>query len=99
MLMPSAGLTYSYDLTKPEGQRIIDLKLDGKRVMDEAIYRVTMNSFLATGGDNFTVFREGKDTLGGPSDLDAFEQYMIASGPLMPPKPDRITRLDQPPPR
>jgi 5'-nucleotidase len=99
MLMASRGLTYSYDLTKPEGQRIIDLKLGGQPIRDEATYRVTMNSFLATGGDNFTVFREGTNVTGGPQDLDAMEAYYAASGRLDPPVPDRIRRLDQPPPR
>ena len=28
-------------------------------------FRVTMNSFLAAGGDGFTVFNEGTDALGG----------------------------------
>jgi 5'-nucleotidase len=99
MLLPSRGLTYSYDLSKPEGQRIVDLMLHGKRIADEAVYRVTMNSFLATGGDNFTVFREGTDTLGGPLDLDALERYLVAAGELTPPVPDRIRRLDAPRPR
>ena len=99
MLMPSRGLTYSYDLTRPEGQRIIDLKLNGEPIRDDAVYRVTMNSFLATGGDNFTVFAEGKDALGGPQDLDALEAYFAASANLAPPVPDRVRRLDAPPPK
>lgn len=94
MLMPSSGLTYAYDLTRPEGQRILDLRLNGEPIRDEARYRVTMNSFLATGGDNFTVFREGTDPRGGPLDLDAFEAYLAARSPLAPPQPNRITRRD-----
>jgi 5'-nucleotidase len=99
MLLPSRGLTYSFDLRKPEGQRILDLRLNGEPVRDETVYRVTMNSFLATGGDNFTVFREGTDALGGPQDLDAFERYLAAAGRLAPPTADRIRRLDPRPPR
>ena len=98
MLLPSRGLTYSYDLRQPEGRRILDLRLDGQPIADAASYRVTMNSFLAAGGDNFTVFREGTSVLGGPLDLDALERYIAAAGRLQPPKPDRITRLDPPPP-
>ena len=41
-----------------------------------------MNSFLATGGDNFTIFRDGTDPLGGPQDIDA-------SKPISPPRPPR----------
>jgi 5'-nucleotidase len=96
MLLPSRGLTYSYDLRRPEGERILDLRLNGAPIRDDARYRVTMNSFLATGGDNFTVFREGTDPLGGPQDLDAVERYIAAAGRLAPPPANRITRLDPP---
>jgi 5'-nucleotidase len=93
MLLPSRGLTYSYDLRRPPGQRILELKLNGQTIADEASYRVTMNSFLATGGDNFTVFREGTDASGGALDIEALERYIAAGSPLTPPAADRITRL------
>jgi len=96
MLLPSRGLTYGYDLARPPGERIIDLRLDGEPLGDDAVYRVTMNSFLATGGDNFTVFRDGTDPLGGPQDIDALERYLTESGRLVPPAPNRITRLSPP---
>jgi 5'-nucleotidase len=97
MLMPSRGLTYAFDLSRPEGQRILDLRLNGAPIRDDATYRVTMNSFLATGGDNFTVFREGANAFGGPQDLDAMEAYFAANSPLAPPAPDRIAnRTPQP---
>ena len=94
MLMPSRGLTYAYDLRKPEGQRILDLELDGRPIEDARSYRVTISNFLATGGDNFTVFAEGADTVGAGQDLDALEAYFAAAGRLDPPAPDRIRRLD-----
>ncbi|HYD36925.1 MAG TPA: bifunctional metallophosphatase/5'-nucleotidase, partial [Allosphingosinicella sp.] len=90
MLLPSANLRYAYDLSRPAGQRILDLEIDGTPVRDETVYRVAMNSFLATGGDNFTVFREGTDPAGGPLDLDALESYIAASSPLTPPAAERI---------
>ncbi|MEA3016418.1 MAG: 5-nucleotidase [Sphingomonadales bacterium] len=90
MLMPSRGLSYAFDLSRPEGQRILDLRLNGAPIRDEATYRVTMNSFLATGGDNFTVFRDGTNVYGGPQDLDAMEAYFAANPSLAPPSPDRI---------
>jgi 5'-nucleotidase len=93
MLLPSRGLTYSYDLTRPQGQRILELRLDGRPIGDTAVYRVTMNSFLATGGDNFTLFREGTDQYGGPLDIEALERYLAAGSPLGPPAADRIRRL------
>lgn len=96
MLLPSRGLSYSYDLTRPAGERILDLTLNGQPVADAASYRVTMNSFLATGGDNFTVFSEGGEPRGGSQDLEALERYIAAAPRLDPPRPDRIRRIDPP---
>ena len=39
-------------------------------------YRVTVNSFLATGGDNFSVFNLGTNRLGGAQDIDAVVAYL-----------------------
>ena len=93
MLLPSRGFTYSYDLTRPQGQRILDARLDGAPLRDESVYRVATNSFLASGGDNFTLFRDGADPRGGPLDVDALEHYFAAAGTLVPPAADRVTRL------
>jgi 5'-nucleotidase len=40
-----------------------------------------MNNFLATGGDGFTVFNEGTNSLGGAQDIDALAAYLSAAGP------------------
>jgi 5'-nucleotidase len=90
VLSVSKGLAYAYDLSRPAGERILDLKLDGAPILDDQVYRVTMNGFLASGGDNFTVFREGTDPLGGPLDVDALEAYIAAADTLAPPAQDRI---------
>ncbi|MEO7827692.1 MAG: 5'-nucleotidase, partial [Allosphingosinicella sp.] len=90
MLLPSANVRYAYDLSKPAGQRILDLMVDGRPIEDGTVYRVAMNSFLATGGDNFTVFKDGTDPSGGPLDLDALEAWVAKSSPMTPPAMDRI---------
>ena len=90
VLLVSNSLRYGYDLSRPAGRRIVDPMVEGKPLRDEAVYRVTMNNFLASGGDNFTLFRDGADPVGGPQDLDALEAYVAAASPLAPPTPDRI---------
>jgi len=40
------------------------------------LYRVTVNNFLATGGDGFTVLLGGANVLGGAQDIDALVAYM-----------------------
>ncbi|MEP6505310.1 MAG: bifunctional metallophosphatase/5'-nucleotidase [Betaproteobacteria bacterium] len=39
-------------------------------------YRVTVNNFMATGGDGFTVLIGGTNTLGGAQDIDALTAYL-----------------------
>ncbi|HET9639104.1 MAG TPA: bifunctional metallophosphatase/5'-nucleotidase [Allosphingosinicella sp.] len=90
ILSPSHNVRFAYDLSKPEGRRITLLTVDGQPVRDEKVYRVAMNSFLASGGDNFTLFREGIDPTGGMQDVDALEAYIAAAGSLTPPALGRV---------
>lgn len=90
VLLPSKGFSYGYALSAPAGSRITGMALNGIPLIDGTTYRVTMNSFLATGGDNFTVFNQGTNTLGGDQDVDALEAYIKANDPLVPPATNRI---------
>ena len=83
LLAPSANFRFSYDLSRPEGQRITSMLLDGKPIRPAARYRVTVNNFLASGGDNFSVLTEGTDTFDAGLDLDALEAW-LASNPTAP---------------
>jgi 5'-nucleotidase len=53
--------------------------VNGVVVTASATFRVTMNNFLAAGGDGFTVFNEGTNALGGAQDIDAFVAYFAAN--------------------
>jgi 5'-nucleotidase len=61
--------------------------VNGVEVQPTDSFRVTMNNFLATGGDGFTVFREGTNPLGGAVDLDAFVDYFALNNPAGIPVP------------
>jgi 5'-nucleotidase len=54
--------------------------VNGVEVAATDSFRVTMNNFLATGGDGFTVFNEGTNALGGAQDIDAFVEYFGEAG-------------------
>ena len=76
ILQPS-GLAYTFNDSQPIGQRIIEIRgPDGKPIDRAATYSVEMNSFLADGGDGFTVFRQGTNRQGGAIDVDAFVDYV-----------------------
>lgn len=93
LLSMSAGFAVQYDPARAAGQNIVSAALDGKPIDPAATYRVTMNSFLASGGDGFSVFDEGTDAVIGPVDLDAMEEYLRAVPPRELPEPGRITQI------
>jgi 5'-nucleotidase len=65
--------------------------VSGVEVTPASTYRVTMNNFLASGGDGFTVFNEGTDALGGAQDIDAWVAYFaLFPGGINVPALDRI---------
>jgi 5'-nucleotidase len=72
--------------------KIGQMFVDGVEVMPTDSFRVTMNSFLAFGGDGFTVFNGGTDPLGGDVDIDALVDYFAANEPagIAVPTLDRI---------
>ncbi len=78
-LLQESGLTYSFDLSKPQGSRIISLSLTGGApiLRDATPYTVTCNEFIATGGDNFSVFLQGTNVVRiGISDMTAMIDYI-----------------------
>jgi 5'-nucleotidase len=94
ILQVSNGFTYTYDLTRAVNDRIdpATVKLNGVTLNPAASYRVTVNNFLADGGDNYVELREGTNRLGGDVDLDAFEKYLRAHSPVAPGPQNRITK-------
>jgi 5'-nucleotidase len=76
-MLQISGLTYTWDASKPIGDKVVDIYLpNGAKLDPNAEYTVTVNSFLADGGDNFTVLKEGKNREVGPVDLDALIHYI-----------------------
>jgi 5'-nucleotidase len=76
-ILQISGLKYAYDESNPKGERVTEITLpDGSPLDPSATYTVATNSFLLTGGDGFTVFKEARnaETLGG--DLEALVKYV-----------------------
>jgi 5'-nucleotidase len=91
ILQPSSTLHYTQTLANPMGDRVSNITINGVAVDPAASYRVTVNNFLAAGGDSFTALTVGTDVTGGPIDLDAFTAYLTAHSPVSPPPTNRIT--------
>jgi 5'-nucleotidase len=94
ILQVSAGLAYSWSAAAPVSERVdtSTITFNGEPISADATYRVTVNSFLADGGDNFSVLRSGTDRLGDEVDLDALVIYFGENSPIAPGPQNRITR-------
>jgi 5'-nucleotidase len=98
VLQPSANLGYAWSEAAPPGAKLTSgsLRLDGRPVDPTARVRVTVNGFLATGGDGFSVLAEGTERVPGPGDLDALIDYLkptLEGPPLPAPAGGRIHRV------
>ena len=77
ILCGGSGIKVSYNTSNPGEQRITSLTLsDGSPVERGTTYTVAANSFIATGGDGFTVFKEGQNQETVGSDVDALEAHV-----------------------
>ena len=97
ILQVSQGFAYAYDSTQPFGSRVIaaSMRLDGQPIVATTDYRVTVNTFMLSGGDGFTGFAEGRDRTTGGIDVDATVDYFALHPNLDAPASGRIVRLDR----
>lgn len=100
ILQVSAGFSYAHRFTagaSPLGGRYVcdgSIRIGGVPVDKASPYRVTMNSYLASSGDNFTVFAQGGEQLGGDLDIDALAAWFGSHSPVAPGPQDRIRKVD-----
>jgi 5'-nucleotidase len=92
ILQVSASFTYTYTVSAALGSKVSNMQLNGVPIDLAASYRVTMNDFLANGGDGFTNFTAGTDRATAPGfDVDALVAY-LGTGTIAPGPANRITR-------
>jgi 5'-nucleotidase/UDP-sugar diphosphatase len=58
-----SGLMIEADVSRPAGQRIVSLKVDGAPLDESRNYRIATNDFLARGGDGYDAFRDARHFL------------------------------------
>jgi 5'-nucleotidase len=76
-ILKTSGLTYTWDNARPVGDRVTQiLNADSTPLDPTGTYRVTVNSFMAAGGDGFLVLPLGTNRVVGPVDLGALVEYV-----------------------
>jgi 5'-nucleotidase/UDP-sugar diphosphatase len=96
-----AGIRFSWDGSKPAGERIVAAEVRGadgsySPVDPDAVYQIVSNDFNRRGGDEYTVFAENAINpydFGAPLD-QALAAYLTEFSPVNPVVEGRITRVD-----
>lgn len=96
ILQISKGFSYVWDGSKPLGKHVIAerMTLNGEPIERARNYRITVNNYLASGGDGFTVLKGATAARFGVYDVDALYVYFQANSPISPSSPARIARVD-----
>jgi 5'-nucleotidase len=94
ILQVSNGFAYTWSVSAPAGEKVSAITLNGLPISPATSYRVTVNSFLADGGDNYGILTQGTNRIPGNVDTDAFENYLTANPAGIAPGPqNRITQV------
>ena len=86
--IPSAGFKYTWDGAKACGARVSNVTLRSGSTVETLVdasgavlnpaksYRVTVNNFMADGGDGYSTLIKGTNRIGGAQDIDALTAYL-----------------------
>jgi len=93
VLFPSQSLNYSVDVKQAKGERVSNIQIHQQAIDLTRAYHVTMNSFLASGGDGFWQFAQVPTVSGGELDVDALAEYIRSQKQMLAPEVNRINML------
>ncbi|MCW3480889.1 bifunctional metallophosphatase/5'-nucleotidase [Neisseriaceae bacterium JH1-16] len=98
VMQVSSTLRYSYSASAPVGSKVLpgSITINGVQVVPAQDYRLTVNNFMADGGDGLSVLKQGRNRVVGIADVDALDAYFkgyTSASKLAVPSIGRITRL------
>jgi 2',3'-cyclic-nucleotide 2'-phosphodiesterase / 3'-nucleotidase / 5'-nucleotidase len=96
-MLQISGLFYTYDDQKPYMERILDIHLeDGTPIDPAGEYTITVNNFMAGGGDGYGALLKGTNKEQGPTDLDGLVNYIQNyDGPIFAEYENRFLKADK----
>lgn len=75
--LQTVGLTYDWEAKAPIGSRVVVLKdKKGQKIQPNNEYEVAVSNYLASGGDNFTAFEQGRLVESGPQVVTALIRHI-----------------------
>ncbi|MBD0378763.1 bifunctional metallophosphatase/5'-nucleotidase [Paenibacillus sedimenti] len=88
-----SGMSFSYNPTKPAGQRVVEVKVGGKVLDSDQTYRLATNDFVAAGGDGYAMFKDKKALNTGITLYELIEEALIARKSINPTTEGRIVEV------
>ena len=87
-----AGMSFTVDLTKEPGARIMDVMVGGAAIEMDKVYGVVSNNYVRNGGDGYKMFRDAANAYDfGPDLADVTAEYLAEKAPYQPYTDGRIT--------
>lgn len=89
----ASGLTYRFDPAKPVGQRVSEIRVADKPLDPQQLYKVALGSYLAAGGDGYTMFKGARVLISpadGVRDVTALSEYLQGQPTIAPQVDGRI---------
>ena len=95
VLQVSKGFGYTWNKKAPVGKKvnISSIKINGTPIDPNRFYRVTVDKFMAEGGNNFSVLKAGVNNASGYLDLNATVNYFKYCSPVSPVAPELRNRI------
>lgn len=79
------GIEYKIDLTKPVGERVVELKYNGADVAPDQTFVLAVNNYRAGGGGGYSMFNEGNIIWKSMSEIrDYMAEYIEAKETIDP---------------
>ncbi|ARK35531.1 bifunctional metallophosphatase/5'-nucleotidase [Lactiplantibacillus plantarum] len=78
-----SGIDYTFDLTKPFGQRVVQLDYHGAPVTADQKLTVTLNHYRAGGGGNYPMYQTAKIIRRLPTDMTVLIADYFAQHPVV----------------
>lgn len=90
-----SGLSFTYDPTRPAGQRVLEVKVGTEPLDPAKIYVVATNDYMGNGGDGYSVFKGVPRVIaenGAPLMAQVVMDYIQAQGNVAPQVEGRIVK-------
>ncbi|MFM1652748.1 bifunctional metallophosphatase/5'-nucleotidase [Brevibacillus sp. B_LB10_24] len=87
-----SGMSFTYNPSKPAGERIVEVKVGGQPLDPNKTYKVATNDFIAAGGDGYeSLHKEGFNT--GITLYDLMEEAIKEKKEISPKVENRIVEV------